>query len=125
MTVLPLVTMACAVIDASTESSVFKRLCVSLPDDVAIDLLVSNRNWLKIVRGDKITIRGKGYYCEGAGFYDYWDFCGGIDGSLIVRCGTRNAGAATTEGFVGTARETLDQQSSGADLQLDGIRASH
>jgi hypothetical protein len=41
------------------------RLSVSWGYDVTVDLHISGRNWTKIVKGKKVTIRGKGYYYEG------------------------------------------------------------
>jgi hypothetical protein len=86
------------------------RFTVRWGYDVTVDLLVSKRNWLKIIRGDRLTIRGRGYYYEGDFFWDYWDFSGGIDGELIVRYGRAKDGDYSGQGFVGTPREALVEQ---------------
>jgi hypothetical protein len=61
------------------------HLSASWGYDVKVDLQVSQRNWSKLSKGKKVTIRGKGYYYEAEFFWDYWDFLGGIDGRLEVR----------------------------------------
>ena len=92
--------------------AMFKRLCVDLSDGVAVDLLVSNRNWSKILSGHAISIRGQGYYRDGAAFYDFWDFCDGLDGKLVVRYGPRKNPGVGAPGFVGTPRDALPEASS-------------
>jgi hypothetical protein len=83
--------------------ALFKRLSVSWDDHVTVDLLVSNRNWSRIIRGDKVSIRGMGYHYGREFICDYWDFSGGIDGALIVRCES----ATAREDFIGTPRQAL------------------
>jgi hypothetical protein len=75
--------------------------------EVVVDLVVSTRNWSTIIRGDKITIRGKGYHYDGEFFRDFWDFFGGLDGKLIIRCGTPESGDYSAQGFVGTPRQVM------------------
>jgi hypothetical protein len=83
------------------------HLSVGWGYDVKVDLQVSQRNWSKISKGKKVTIRGKGYYYEGEFFWDYWDFSGGIDGELEVRSGSPKDGDYSGQGFVGSVREAL------------------
>jgi hypothetical protein len=83
------------------------RFSVSWGYDVTVDLLVSQKNWLKIVRGENITIRGSGYRYDGEFFWDYWDFLGGLDGELIVRYGSLKEGDYTGQGFIGKPREAI------------------
>jgi hypothetical protein len=40
-------------------------------------------------------------------FWDHWDFTGGLDGELIVRCGSPRDGDDSGQGFVGTLRDAL------------------
>lgn len=75
--------------------------------EVEVELLVSKRNWSKIIRGEKVTIRGRGYSYDGEFFWDYWDFSGGVDGELIVRYGCPKDGDYSGQGFIGTTREAL------------------
>jgi hypothetical protein len=75
-------------------------------DEVGVDLLVSKRNWSKIIRGGTITIRGSGYRYDGEFYWDYWDFSGGIDGELRARYGSPKDGDYG-DGFVGTLRDAL------------------
>src|ERR1043165_3121803 len=86
----------------------FTRLSVQLPGDLSLDLLVSYRNWLRILRGERLTIRGKGYHREALCFYDHWSFRSGVDGLLTVHTAQRDIGAETTLAYVGTPREALD-----------------
>jgi hypothetical protein len=82
-------------------------LSVSWGYDVTVYLQVSRRNWSKIIKGKKITVRGKGYYYEGDFFWDYWDFSGGIDGKLEVRYGSPKDGYYDGQGFTGRLQEAL------------------
>lgn len=45
------------------------------------------RNWRRVKSGKRLKLRGKGYYYEGEFFWDYWNFAGGLEGSLIVEYG--------------------------------------
>jgi hypothetical protein len=83
------------------------HLSVSWGYDVDVELHVSKCNWKKIMKGQNVTIRGKGYYYEGEFFWDYWDFSGGIDGELRVRYGSPRVGDYSGEGFIGTMREAM------------------
>jgi hypothetical protein len=83
------------------------HLSVGWGYDVRVDLQLSQRNWSKISKGKKVTIRGKGYYYEGDFFWGYWDFSGGIDGELAVRYGSPKDGDYSGQGFVGNVREAL------------------
>jgi hypothetical protein len=76
--------------------------------EVQVELLVSKRKWSKIIKGQDVTIRGKGYYYDPGFFWDYWDFSGGIDGTLIVRYGSPKDGWYDGQGFIGTPREALE-----------------
>jgi hypothetical protein len=82
------------------------HLSVNWGYDVTVNLRVSRRNWSKISKGERVTIRGKGYYYEGEFFWDYWDFSGDIDGELRVRYGSPKDGDYG-DGFVGTLRQAL------------------
>jgi hypothetical protein len=53
-------------------------------NDVSVSIRLTPRNWAKIKVGKPLNIRGKGSYYEGEFFWDYWDFGGGLDGSLTV-----------------------------------------
>lgn len=86
------------------------RLSVSWGYDVTVELVVSKRNWSKIMRGHDLTIRGSGYYYEGDFFWDFWDFAGGIDGELIVRYGSPKDGDYSGQGFIGTLRDALVEE---------------
>jgi hypothetical protein len=66
-----------------------------------VELVVSKRNWSRILRGKEVGLRGKGYYYEGEFFWDYWSFSGGLDGKLRV---SYSGGG---DGFIGTPREAL------------------
>jgi hypothetical protein len=83
------------------------HLSVSWGYDVTVNLRVSRRKWSKISKGDRVTIRGNGYYYEGEFFRDYWDFSGGIDGGLQVRYGSPKRGDYSGQGFVGKLRDAL------------------
>jgi hypothetical protein len=83
------------------------HLSVSWGYDERVDLQVWQRNWSKISKGRKVTIRGKAYYYEGEFFWDYWDFSGGIDRRLEVRYSSPKDGAYSGQGFVGSMREAL------------------
>lgn len=50
-------------------------------------LVLTPRNWARIVAGKPLAIRGKGYRYEGEFFWDYWEFDGGRDGALLVTYG--------------------------------------
>jgi hypothetical protein len=82
------------------------RLSVSWGYDVTVELRLSKRNWSKISKGNRVTIRGNGYYYEGEFFCDYWDFSGGIDGELRVRYGS-SKGHDEGVGFDGILREAF------------------
>jgi hypothetical protein len=75
--------------------------------DIKVGLAISKRNWSTIIRGNSLTVRGKGYRYEGQFFWDYWDFSHGIDGELIVRYGSPRDGDYAAQGFVGTPRDAL------------------
>ena len=77
-------------------------------DIVEVELSVSKRNWTKIVKGQEVTIRGKGYYYEGDYFWDYWDFSGGLDGELRVRYGSPKDGDYSGEGTITTVGDAID-----------------
>jgi hypothetical protein len=62
---------------------------------------------VKISKGERVTIRGKGYYYEGEFFWDIWDFSGGIDGELRVRYGSPKDGDYG-DGFVGKLRDAVE-----------------
>jgi hypothetical protein len=83
------------------------HLSVNWGYDVTVNLRVSRRNCSKVSKGERVTIRGKGYYYEGEFFWDYWDFSGGIDGDLEVRYGTPKDGDYSGQGFVGKLRDAL------------------
>jgi hypothetical protein len=57
---------------------------------------LSARDWRSIKSGQPTKIRGEGCNYEGEFFWDYWQYSGGLDGSLIVEYGE---GGGT--GFVG------------------------
>ncbi len=59
-------------------------------------LKLSARDWRLIKSGKSMKIRGEGYHHEGDFFWDYWDFSGGLNGSLIVEYGEDGG-----TGFVG------------------------
>lgn len=82
---------------------------VSWGCDVSVELAVTSRIWAKIVRGETMTIRGRGYRYEGDFFWDYWDFEGGLDGSLIVRYGSPRDHDYSGQGAITTPREALVQ----------------
>ena len=92
--------------------------------DVFVDIAVSRRNWSRIVRGQAVTIRGKGDWYEGRFFWDYWDFSDGLDGTLIVRYGSPKNGDYSGQGFIGTPREALMEVKS-ERLNLDQWEATH
>jgi len=50
-------------------------------------ITLTPRNWARVKSGKPLSIRGKGYYYEGKHFWDYWDFAGGLEGSLVVSYG--------------------------------------
>lgn len=45
------------------------------------------RNWARVLSGNPVRIRGKGYRYEGDFFWDYWSFGGGFHGTLLVEYG--------------------------------------
>jgi hypothetical protein len=96
----------------------FIRLSVRLAAGEDVDLLVSQRNWLRIARGGALTIRGKGYYRGSIAFYDHWTFQDGIDGILTVRVEQRGGEAAPVLAFTGTPREAFDQSNGWAIAEL-------
>jgi hypothetical protein len=81
-------------------------LSVSWGYDVCVELRISKRNWSKISRGERVTIRGNGYYYEGEFFWDYWNFSGGIDGELRVTYASPKDHDEGV-GFDGSLREAL------------------
>ena len=54
--------------------------------EIEVQLVISKRNWSKILRGDTISLRGRGYSYEGDFFWDYWRFSGGLDGEVTIEC---------------------------------------
>jgi hypothetical protein len=73
--------------------------------DVILDLTISPENWSKILRGDKVVVRGRGYLYEGEFFQDRWYFSGGLDGDLTVSYSSLDG--ETGDGFVGSPRDVL------------------
>ena len=61
--------------------------------------------WAGVLSGEPLGVKGPGYYYEAALFQDYWDFEGGLDGSLSVSYGDDGA-----EGFNGTLRSARIQE---------------
>jgi len=59
-------------------------------------ITLTPRNWAKVKSGKPLRIRGKGYYYENEFFWDYWDFGGGLDGTLEVGYG-ESGGQGFTE----------------------------
>lgn len=82
-------------------------LAVSWGYDVSVELVVSKENWSKILRGNQVRIRGRGYYYEGDFFWDYWNFRGGLDGELIVNYGSPKDGDYSGVGFEGKLRDAI------------------
>ncbi len=70
-------------------------------DEIVLELSLSDRNWTKLTRGERVSVRGKGYCHEGEFFWDYWDFIGGTDGELVVRYGSPKDGDYSARGFAG------------------------
>ncbi len=60
---------------------------------------LSARDWALVKSGEGLSKRGKGYYYEAQFFWDYWNFGGGLSGSLYVDYG--NDGA---NGYMGSLR---------------------
>lgn len=56
--------------------------------DEVHSLTLTPRNWALVKAGKALTIRGHGYRYEGAFFWDYWSFGGGMEGSLLVTYGS-------------------------------------
>jgi hypothetical protein len=82
------------------------RLRVSWANgDVLLNLAVSPDDWSKIVRGERVVVKGKGYYYEGEFFQDEWTFSGGLDGHLTVSYSSLDG--ETGDGFVGSPRAAL------------------
>jgi hypothetical protein len=80
------------------------RLRVSWANgDVTLDLTITPENWSKVVRGERVVVKGKGYHYEGEFFQDEWSFSGGLDGDLTVSCSSLDG--ETGDGFVGSPRE--------------------
>jgi hypothetical protein len=73
--------------------------------DVILDLDVSPDDWSKIVRGERVDLKGKGYHYEGEFFQDDWCFSGGLDGDLTVSY--RSLDGETGDGFAGSLRNAL------------------
>ena len=75
-----------------------------------------------------VTIRGDGYSYDGDFYWDYWDFSGGIDGTLEVRYGTEEEDDYSAQGYIGTPRYALDyppresipQSNSNTEKKTDG-----
>ena len=66
--------------------------------------------------GSPLAISGEGYYYEGEFFSDYWDFGGGLDGSLRVWYGEGGA-----EGFVGALKDaTIEEHEAPAQRRSSG-----
>jgi hypothetical protein len=74
--------------------------------DVILNLTVSPENWSKILRGERVVVKGKGYHYEGEFFQDEWYFSGGLDGDLRVTYDSLDGG--TGDGFVGSPRDALE-----------------
>jgi hypothetical protein len=89
--------------------------------DVTVELSISKQNWSKILRGESLAIRGKGYRYEGEFFWDYWYFSGGIDGELIVCFGSPKDGDYSGQGFIGTARVAITAQ---CPIRIPGTTAA-
>jgi hypothetical protein len=53
--------------------------------------------WARVLSGEPLGVAGPGYNYEGESFKDYWDFGGGLGGSLSVSYGDDGA-----EGYRGT-----------------------
>jgi hypothetical protein len=73
--------------------------------DVILNLAVSPENWSKIVRGERVVVKGGGYHYEGEFFQDRWYFSGGLDGKLTVPYGSLDG--ETGDGFVESPRDAL------------------
>lgn len=58
------------------------------------------KEWAEVKNGESLGKRGEGYCYEGQFFLDYWDFGGGLDGSLYVDYGDDGA-----NGFIGKLRD--------------------
>jgi hypothetical protein len=74
------------------------RIAVEWGYDVH-DVLLTPRNWSRVIRGRSLTIRTPGFSEEGLQ-WEYWDFAGGLGGDLVVRYGDDGG-----EGFVGKLRD--------------------
>ncbi len=88
-------------------STTAAHLSCSWGYDVNVELFVSKRNWNKVIKGQAVTIRGRGYNYEGDFLWDYWDFSGGLDGELMVRYGSQKTGDFSGQGFIGSPRDAL------------------
>jgi len=64
-------------------------------DCVEASVKLTRRDWEAIKAGGEFHEIGEGYYYEGEKFQDYWNFAGGLEGSLEV---TYDGGG---QGFVG------------------------
>ncbi|ESQ73722.1 hypothetical protein [Asticcacaulis sp. AC402] len=85
------------------------RFCVSWADgDVSVELHVAKLNYGRLQRGEKVSIRGKGYTYEGDFFWDYWNFEAGLQGELTVNYGSPKDGDYSGEGWIGRAISALD-----------------
>jgi hypothetical protein len=73
--------------------------------DVILDLTVSPENWSKILRGERVVVRGRGYHYEGEFFQDRWYFSGGLDCDLTVSYSSLDGEIG--DGFVGSPRDVL------------------
>jgi len=67
-------------------------ITVSWGNDVAVSVHLTPRNWARVKAGKTLQIRGKGYYCEGEFFRDYWHFEGGRGGALVMSYGDGGTG---------------------------------
>jgi hypothetical protein len=50
------------------------------------EIVLTPRNWSRVKRGGKLTIRSRGFSEEGPQ-WEYWTFAGGLDGRLLVEYG--------------------------------------
>jgi|JI10StandDraft_1071094.scaffolds.fasta_scaffold3984730_1 hypothetical protein len=84
----------------------FQRATVTVQwgsEDHSITLTA--RNWNAIKTGRPLSIRGKGYWYEGAFFWDNWTFGGGLEGTLRVDYGKDGA-----TGFDGSLSEATVEE---------------
>jgi hypothetical protein len=72
-------------------TNVGATISVSWGNDVSVSIRLTPKNWAKIKAGKPLSIRGKGYQYEADFFWDYWNFSGGLRGSLMVTYGDDGA----------------------------------